>query len=217
MIQQEQPIASPNGTPAFKEVVLSSVRYHLRVDGPEKTKEDFRVQKSFYSHLDEWPEIQREADDLILAYEQPSNQTTTIPTDKPLQNTILKKNHNGYPIDFEKIRQIIALHFICELCHFYDWLALWRILFDLKLLEDTRLSTFAEQMNSWFPNASKRCKADSMGDYSAPYLGAYPFASWTEEAFIDQKTTKQSLTGFRRICRLCETIREPLKKIPVIR
>lgn len=215
MIQQEQPQASPNGMPTFKEVVLSSVQYHLRVDGPEKTREYFRSQTSFYAHDDRWPEIQREADDLILAYESP-RQAATVPIGKPLQNWILKKNHNGRPIDFVRLRQVIELHFIIELRHFYDWLALWRILYDLNLLEDTRQSAFAEQMNIWFPHASKRCQADSMGDYSTPYLGQYPFAGWTEAAFMSHKTKKQSVSGFRRVFHLCETLKEQLRQIPVI-
>ena len=216
MTQQEQPQASPNGMPAFKEVVLSAVLYHLKVDGPEKTREYFHSQTSFYAHYDQWPEIQREADDMILAYES-SSQIAIVSTGKPLENRILKKNHHGRPIDFEKLRQIITLHFINELRHFYDWLALWRILYDLKLLEDTHMSAFAEQMNNWFPHATKRCQTDSMDDYGAPYLGKYPYASWTDKAFIASKTPKQSMTGYLRLCDLCETLRTELQPIPVIK
>ena len=79
------------------------------------------------------------------------------------------------------------------------------------------MSAFAEQMNNWFPHATKRCQADSMDDYGAPYLGKYPYASWTDKAFIASKTQKQSMTGYLRLCDHCETLRTKLQPIPVIK
>lgn len=218
MIQQQQTRASPDVQAAsFKEVVLSSLRYHLDVDGVSATKEMFRSQNALYSHLDIWPEIVREGDSIILSYMNESDKAKSVPLEQKLLNKVLKKNHKGRPIDYKALWRIIEQTFIAELRYGYEWLAPWRILYDLGLLEDTRLSTYAEQMSDWFPHASKPCKADSMGDYFAPYLGLTLFADWTEEAFMSQKTTKQSLSGYRRLYNLCQLLKEQLREIPVIR
>ena len=218
MIQQQQTRASPDvQATSFKDVVLSSLRYHLTVDGVSATKEMFRSQNEIYAHLDIWPEIKRECDSIILNYKCESDKALSVPFDQKLLNKVLKKNHKGRPIDYRALWRIIEQTFIAELRYGYEWLAPWRILYDLGLLEDTRLSTFAEQMNDWFPHASKPCKADSMGDYFAPYLGLHLFADWTEETFMIQKTAKQSLSGYRRLYNLCVLLKEQLSEIPVIR
>lgn len=218
MIQQQQTRASPDvQTASFKDVVLSSLRYHLKHDGVTATREFFLSQKAFYCHLNIWPEIAREGDSIIYDYMNESDKTKSVPLEQRLLNKVLKKNHKGRPIDHKAVWRIIEQSFLAELRYSYEWLAPWRILYDLGLLEDTRLSTFAEQMNDWYPHASKPCKADSMGDYYAPYLGLNVHASWTEEAFMSQKTTKQSLSGYRRLYNLCQMLKEQLREIPVIR
>ena len=132
---------------------------------------------------------------------------------KPLENKILKKNHNGKPIDFLALHKRIETSFVAEIRYGYEWLSLWRMLFDLKLLEDTPLTAYAEQMNKWYPNAKKPCCADSMGDYYNPYLGVTAFVQWNEEEFKKRKTSKQSISGYRRLYNDCETIKEALKSL----
>ena len=120
---------------------------------------------------------------------------------------------NGKPIDFLALHKRIETSFVAEIKYGYEWLSLWRILYDLSLLEDTTLTACADQMNKWYPNAKKPCCADSMGDYFNPYLGTTAFAQWDEEEFKKRKTSKQSISGFRRLYNDCETIKEALKSL----
>ncbi len=128
-----------------------------------------------------------------------------------LENHVLKKNHHGKTLDVQALHKIIADVFIGGIKYGYEWLSLWRVLNDLRLLEDTKLTAFAEQMNKWYPDAKKPCCADNMGDYYSPYLGMTSFVAWKEEEFMDQKTNKQSISGFRRLYNDCETIKNALK------
>lgn len=130
---------------------------------------------------------------------------------KPLENRVLKKNHNGKCIGFQALHKLIGESFVDEIKFSYEWLAPWRMLYDLSLLEDTTLTAFAEQMNKWYPNAKKPCNADSMGDYFNPYLGSTAFVLWDENEFKKRKTSKQSINGYRLLYNDCEAIKEALK------
>ena len=129
----------------------------------------------------------------------------------PLENRVLKKNHNGKRIDFQALHKMLRESFVDEIKYNYEWLAPWRILDDLSLLEDTTLTAFAEQMNKWYPDAKKPCNADSMGDYFNPYLGSTVFVLWDENEFKKRKTNKQSINGYRLLYNDCEAIKEALK------
>ena len=129
----------------------------------------------------------------------------------PLENRVLKKNHNGKCIDFQALHKLIGESFVDEIKFSYEWLAPWRMLYDLSLLEDTTLTAFAEQMNKWYPDAKKPCNADSMGDYFNPYLGSTAFVLWDENEFKKRKTSKQSINGYRLLYNDCEAIKEALK------
>ena len=129
----------------------------------------------------------------------------------PLENRVLKKNHNGKRIDFQALHKLIGELFVNEIKYNYEWLAPWRMLYDLSFLEDTTLTAFAEQMNKWYPNAKKPCNADSMGDYFNPYLGSTAFVLWDENEFKKRKTSKQSINGYRLLYNDCEAIKEALK------
>ena len=132
---------------------------------------------------------------------------------KSLENHVLKKNHHGKPIDFQALHKCLETSFVAEIKYGYEWLSLWRMLYDLNLLEDTTLTACAVQMNKWYPNARKPCCADSMGDYYNPYLGTTTFALWDEAEFKRHKTSKQSITGYRRLYNDCEAIKEALKSL----
>jgi hypothetical protein len=129
----------------------------------------------------------------------------------PLENRVLKKNHNGKRIDFQALHKLIGESFVDEIKYSYEWLSPWRMLYDLSLLEDTTLTAFAEQMNKWYPEAKKPCNADSMGDYFNPYLGSTAFVLWDENEFKKRKTNKQSINGYRLLHNDCEAIKEALK------
>ena len=129
----------------------------------------------------------------------------------PLENRVLKKNHNGKRIDFQALHKLIGESFVDEIKFSYEWLAPWRMLYDLSLLEDTTLTAFAEQMNKWYPDAKKPSNADSMGDYFNPYLGSTAFVLWDENEFKKRKTSKQSINGYRLLYNDCEAIKEALK------
>lgn len=133
-----------------------------------------------------------------------------------LENKILKKNHCGKRIDLLALHKLIEIVFVAEIKYGYEWLSLWRMLYDLSLLEDTTLTSFAEQMNKWYPNAKKPCSADNMGDYYNPYLGSTSFIQWDESIFKKNKTSKQSVAGFRKLYNHCQNIKDKLEKIPVI-
>ena len=128
-----------------------------------------------------------------------------------LENKVLKKNHNGKCIDFQALHKLLGESFVDEIKYGYEWLAPWRMLYDLSLLEDTTLTAFAEQMNNWYPHAKKPCSADSMGDYCNPYLGSTAFVLWDENVFKKHKTSKQSINGYRKLYNDCEAIKEALK------
>lgn len=146
-----------------------------------------------------------DAEDAVIVGEEKDTDT-----ENKLENKILKKNHDGKPIDFQRLQKTIEEAFVSKIGYGYEWLSLWRILYDLRLLEDITLTAFAEQMNKWYPNAKKSCNADNMGDYHNPYLGTTAFAQWDEDCFASQKTTKQSIGGYRRLYNDCETIKEAL-------
>lgn len=133
-----------------------------------------------------------------------------------LENVILKRNHTGRRIDFLALHKLIEVAFVNEIKYSYEWLSLWRILYDLNLLEDTTLTSFADQMNKWYPNTKKQCSADSMGDYYNPYLGSTSFVHWDEAMFKKNKTLKQSVAGFRKLYNHCQNIKDKLEKVPVI-
>ena len=128
-----------------------------------------------------------------------------------ITNQIFKKNHNGKCIDFHALHKLLGESFVDEIKYGYEWLAPWRMLYDLSLLEDTTLTAFAEQMNKWYPHAKKPCSADSMGDYCNPYLGSTAFVLWDENEFKKHKTSKQSINGYRKLYNDCEAIKEALK------
>jgi len=139
--------------------------------------------------------------------------TADEPDKKPLVNTVLKRNHNGRPMDFARLQTVVANIFVKEMKYGYEWFALWRVLYDLRLLEVTTLTAFAAQMRQWYPHVHKACCADTMGDYYNRYLGTTPFTLWDEAEFVRRKTSKQSVSGFRRLYNDCATLMEGLRKM----
>lgn len=137
--------------------------------------------------------------------------------EQPVENFVLKKFYDGRPIDFSAMKTKIGECLKYRLKYFYDWLALWRVLADLDLLMETQLTEFASQMQLWFPDASKKCNADGMGDYFSPYLGYTKLELWNQNDFMARHTSKQSLSGFLHIQGLATDLMKTLSPVPVIR
>jgi len=130
-------------------------------------------------------------------------------------NLVLKKEHNGRPIDFFTIRLYIEVKLVNDIKQQYEWYAAYRILDDLKLLEDLKLSSFASQMNTWFPDAKVKCNSDSFGDYATGHTSKN-YVLWNEETFMTEKKNNQTKKGFRKLSNLCHDLKDALKTIPTL-
>jgi len=130
-------------------------------------------------------------------------------------NLVFKKNYDGKPIDFFTIRLCIEVKLVKDIKRQNEWYAAYRILDDLKLLEDLKLSSFASQMNNWFPNAKVKCNADAFGDYATGHTGMN-FSRWDEQKFLAEKKKNQTKKGFRKLWNLCHDIKDALKIIPTL-
>lgn len=130
-------------------------------------------------------------------------------------NLVFKKFHEGKEIDFFTIRKYIEVKLVNDIKFQYEWYAAYRIVDDLKLLEDLKLSTFAEQMNKWYPDAKVLCDADAFGDYATGHTGMN-FSRWNEVTFLAEKKKNQTKKGFRKLWSLCHDIKDALKTIPTL-
>lgn len=129
----------------------------------------------------------------------------------PPVNQIFKRYHNGRPIDFVRLHELIGSRFVCRIRYAYEWFALWKVSCELRLLENTTLTAFARQMFLWYPDAPKMCRADSIGDYSGGYLGQTPSPLWDEQAYINNIKGNQSRAAYKRISLWMEELREMLR------
>jgi hypothetical protein len=130
-------------------------------------------------------------------------------------NLVFKKFHEGKAIDFFAIRKCIEEKLVCGIKRQYEWYAAYRIADDLKLLEDLKLSSFAEQMNKWFPDVEVPCDADALGDYATGHT-AMNYSRWDEEKFMSEKKQKQTQKGFRKLWNLCHEMKTAMKIIPTL-
>ena len=130
---------------------------------------------------------------------------------QPPVNQIFKRYHDRRPIDFAKLHYLIGSRFVYNIRFAYEWFALWKVLYELRLLENTTLTAFARQMFVWYPDAPKMCRADSIGDYRSGYLGETPSTLWDEHDYIMSLKGNQSRTAFKRICLWNDELREMLR------
>ena len=129
----------------------------------------------------------------------------------PPVNLIFKRYYERRPINFIKLHHLIGSRFVCKIRFAYEWFALWKVLYELKLLENITLTAFARQMFVWYPDAPKMCRADSIGDYSGGYLGQTPSSFWDEHCYIKNLKGNQSRVAFKRISLWNEELREMLR------
>jgi len=130
-------------------------------------------------------------------------------------NLVFKKFYDGRPIDFLTIRKIIEVKLVNDIKFQYEWYAAYRIVDDLKLLEELKLTSFAEQMNKWYPDAKVACDADAFGDYATGHTGKN-FSLWDKEKFLAEKKKNQTNKGFWKLWNLCHDIKDALKTIPTL-
>lgn len=131
------------------------------------------------------------------------------------QNLVFKKLYNGKPIDFFTIRKAIEVKLVRDIKHKYEWYAAYRILFDLNLLEDLILTSFAKQMNTWFPNVIIPCDADSFGDYATGHTSKN-YNLWNRDVFLKEKKKNQTKAGFNKLDIICHNLKDALKTIPTL-
>lgn len=130
-------------------------------------------------------------------------------------NLVFKKNHDGKPIDFFTLRLYIEVKVVKDIKRQYEWFAAYRIAYDLNLLEDLKLSSFAKQMNAWYPDAKVACDAEALGDYATGHT-SMRYEKWDEDTFMTEKKNNQSKTGYRKLWNLCHDLKDALKTIPTL-
>lgn len=130
-------------------------------------------------------------------------------------NLVFKKFHDGKPIDFFTLRLYIEVKLVKDIKRQYEWYAAYRIVDDLRLLEDLKLTSFAKQMKAWFPDAKVPCDADALGDYATGHTGKN-YTLWNEDIFMTEKKKNQSKTGFRKLSSICHDLKDAIKTIPTL-
>lgn len=130
-------------------------------------------------------------------------------------NLVFKKNHDGKPIDFFTLRLYIEVKVVKDIKRQYEWFAAYRIVYDLNLLEDLKLTSFAMQMKTWFPDAKVPCDDDALGDYATGHTSKN-YVLWNEDIFMTEKKNNQSKTGYRKLWNLCHDLKDALKTIPTL-
>ena len=106
---------------------------------------------------------------------------------------------------------MLATRFVSQVRYAYEWFSLWKVFYEMRLLERTTLTDFARQMFVWYPDAPKMCTADSLGDYRSGYLGETLSTLWDEQAYRDNIRGNQSRSAFSRISLWNQELREILK------
>jgi hypothetical protein len=136
-----------------------------------------------------------------------------------LRNVIFKGSviapdtHQQQELQLVRLHNWIGEHFVSRLSARYEWFALWRMLYDKKLIEGTRAMTskFAKQMNDWYPDAPYPCIEGEVNRFRNGYLGQTPFSLWDENAYLSKLHGKQSYSAFRQLYDLCEDLKNTLK------
>lgn len=123
---------------------------------------------------------------------------------------IFRYTVDGHAVDQVKFYKWINTHFVPRITKAYEWFALWRVLRDKKLFEEgqDKAQGFADQMNSWFPDAAVHCSAGEVNRFKRGYLGSTPHTLWEKGAFLRSKEEKQTTDGYNNLDKLCSTLEE---------
>ena len=150
-------------------------------------------------------QLMRQADDPSLV--------SSLPPQPPL--LVVKTFHNRRRIDYNVVRMHIERVLVMQMKYRYEWYAAYRVMTDLRLLDELQLSKFALQMQAWFPDAPLPCTSDSLGDYAVGHTSK-AFTLWDGTQFRKEQRKGQSLTGFTTLYHRCEALRAALFPLPLI-
>lgn len=131
------------------------------------------------------------------------------------ENIVFKSFYNRQRIDFAAIRKYVERVVVMQMKHRYEWYAVYRVMMDLQLLDELRLTRFAQQMQLWFPELPLCCTADTLGDYAVGHTGK-AFTLWNAEQFRQEMRRGQTMNGFNVLFHRCEELRAALFPLPVI-
>lgn len=131
------------------------------------------------------------------------------------ENLVFKSFYNRQRIDFAVIRQQIERVIVMQMKHRYEWYAAYRVMKDLRLLDELKLTKFALQMQAWFPDVPIQCTSDSLGEYATGHTSK-AFALWNSEQFRKDMRKGQSENGFNILFHRCEELRATLFPLPTI-
>ncbi len=147
-------------------------------------------------------------------YDEIKRKGSTGDEEQPV-NLVFKKYHDGRALDFFTIRKYLEVKLVKNIKRKYEWYSAYRIFDDLKLLEELTLTSFAEQMNTWFPDAKVECADDALGDYATGHTSKN-FNLWNEITFLAEKKNNQTKSGFRKLYNHCNDLKDALKTIPTL-
>ncbi len=144
-----------------------------------------------------------------------SPESVPQPTNDQPCNLVFKMFYNRRRIDYAAVRKQVERVIVMQIKHRYEWYAAYRVMMDLKLLEELQLSKFAQQMKAWFPDVPIQCTSDSMGEYAVGHTSK-AFSLWNSEQFRQEKRKGQTFVGFNVLYHRCEELRAALFPLPVI-
>lgn len=131
------------------------------------------------------------------------------------ENLVFKSFYNRQRIDFAAIRKKTERVIVMQMKHRYEWYAAYRVMRDLHLLDELKLTKFTQQMQTWFPNVPLQCTSDSLGVYATGHTSK-AFALWDSEQFRKEMRKGQTENGFNILFHRCEELRATLFPLPTI-
>ena len=156
--------------------------------------------------------VDRSRTALLQAANNPA-ELSSLPVQPPL--LVLKTFHNRRRIDYRVVRHRIEQILVLQMKYRYEWYAAYRVLTDLRLLDELQLAKFALQMREWYPDAPIACTSDSLGDYAVGHTSK-AFSLWDATLFRQEQRRGQSLSGFTTLFHRCEALRAALFPLPLV-
>lgn len=137
------------------------------------------------------------------------------PQAEELPNLVFRQFHQRRRVDYAAVRKQVERVVVMQMKRHYEWYAVYRVMMDLKLLDELKLTRFARQMELWFPDVAISCDSESLGVYATGHTGK-AFSLWSSEAFRQDMRKGQSMTGFITLYHRCEELRAALFPLPVV-
>ena len=137
-----------------------------------------------------------------------------------IENSVFVSYIKDNDFDYKRLYVVVRDKFLPLVEQRYDWYALWRWCLQRGWLSDEKHTSFANQMNDWFPGKVGTSVAASMNDFDQSgnsYLHKTSPRDYdaTEAAKDAKKFSNKdySVTGAKRIVKLCEQLKEILSDI----